>query len=110
MRYLVCKKQFAEGCDHSIGCGMRYDFLEANSPDDAIEKTVYPDGRDSYCNLEGDLALAEILVIPADIVTKANMTALWEERSNRKKAEAKAQKEADELRELARLKEKYPNG
>lgn len=67
-KYLVCKKQKGEGCDYTIGCGMRYDFIEADSVDDAIEKTIYPDGRRERSALDGDMALNEILIIPAEYV------------------------------------------
>ena len=47
MRFLVVKKQIGEGCDYSIGCGYRFDWIDADSLEDAIEMEVWPDGRDA---------------------------------------------------------------
>ncbi len=41
-QYLVMRSQNAEGCDYSIGCGMRYDVMEAESIEALMEDIVFP--------------------------------------------------------------------
>ncbi len=76
MKYLVCRKQTGTGCDYTIGCGMAYDFMEADSVDDVLEKVIWPEGPDEEdcCNLEGDEELIELFIIPADAVIIADLS------------------------------------
>jgi len=107
MKYLVCQKQDGEGCGYTIGCGMRYDIIDANSVDDAIEQTIWPDGREEHCNLEGESALIEILVVAVPDVVFVDVDALLGSicEANRKRENNST--EARERAELARLQEKY---
>lgn len=108
MRYLICKEQYGEGCDYTIGCGMVFEFVEAESVDDAIEMTIYPDGGDSYCALEGDeMALATILVIPAEHVITVDIKRMLKKIKRQRKQEEKEEKRQQELVELKRLIEKH---
>jgi hypothetical protein len=107
MKYLVCQEQHGEGCDYTIGCGMRYDFIEAGSIDDVIEQIIYTDGRDEECALEGEYALAEILIVPAHDVFTVDMDAIAaaaRDEKDRRKADAKRRRE---MKELKRLRKKY---
>ena len=107
MKYLICEKQEGEGCDYTIGCGMRFDFIEADSIQDAIEKTVYPDGRDEYCALEGENALEKILIIPAEYVTVVDVEKMAQEIKQQRKDEAIETQKVKELAEFKRLQAKY---
>ncbi|GJQ38234.1 MAG: hypothetical protein JETCAE02_06460 [Anaerolineaceae bacterium] len=107
MEFLVCKKQEGEGCDYTIGCGMHFGFVEAASLQDAIERTVYPYGRDKYCALEGENALEKILIISAEHVTAVDVVGMAKEiKQQRAQEAAEAQKEK-ELAEFKRLQAKY---
>ena len=107
MKYLVCKKQRGVGCDYTIGCGMRYDFIDAESVEDAIEKVVYPDGRDNYSALEGENALVEIYVVPVSYVATIDVKSIAHEiKADRKLREIEAVK-LQEIAELRRLQLKY---
>lgn len=66
MKFLVCEKQSGEGCDYSIGCGMKYSLIEADSIEEAQEQAIYPDGRDEWCALEGEQARCQIWIVHAD--------------------------------------------
>lgn len=77
-QFLVCIKQDGEGCGYTIGCGMRFDFIEADDLHDAIEKTVWPDGREETSSLEGEMALTTILVIPFENVTSVDVKSMTE--------------------------------
>ena len=107
MKYLICEKQEGEGCDYTIGCGMRFDFIEADSIQDAIEKTVYPDGRDEHCALEGENALEKILIIPTEYVTVVDVEKMAQEIKQRRKDEAAEAQKVKELAEFKRLQAKY---
>ena len=107
MKFLVCKKQKGEGCDYTIGCGMRFDFIEADSIQDAIEKTVFPDGRDENSQLEGENALEKILIIPAEYVTVVDVAGMTSEIKQQRENEAAEAKKSKELAELKRLQSKY---
>jgi len=109
MRYLVCQKQYGEGCDYTIGCGMLFDFIDADSVHDAIEKTVYPGGRGKgeYCSLEGEQALEEIFVIPEEHVIIVDVASMTEEIKKQREYEAEEEQKEKELAELKRLQEKY---
>lgn len=107
MKYLVCQKQWGEGCDYTIGCGMRFDFIEAQSVQDAIEKTVYPDGRDERSQLEGETALEKILIIPAEYVTVVDVEKMAQEIKQQREDKAAELQRAKELAEFKRLQAKY---
>lgn len=107
IKYLVCESQSVPGCDYTIGCGYRWRFLFADSVEDAVEKVVYPDGRDEYCALEGENALDEILIVEASPVFVVDVNAIKQEIKERKDRQAKAAQTERELAELQRLRAKY---
>ena len=99
MYFLVCKKQDGEGCDHTIGCGMRYDIVCAESIEEAVTSIIWPDGSEKSDTLHGKQALTEVLIVPYHQVHICNI------------AEYKAIIDDDirekELAELTRLQAKY---
>mgnify|MGYP001562524102 CR=1 FL=1 len=107
MKYLVCKKQHGDGCDYTIGCGMRFDVIEALSLEDAIEQTIYPSGRNNFSALEGEEALEELLIIPAEYATSVDLKSMTLEIESERKRQAEEQQRNKELAELERLKAKY---
>ena len=109
MKFLVCQKQPGEGCDYTIGCGMRYDIVEADSKEEVIENIIFPEGRDEYCALEDDNAIDELLVINitnSEIVTEVD---LWELKGEvieeREKEKRDSERQSDEA-EFERLRKK----
>jgi len=105
-KWLVCQKQKGEGCDYTIGCGMRYDVVEAESLDAAIEQTIWPEGRDECSALmygDGE-AIIEILVVPWQEVRMVNVAKRLVEIEER---EAVMQEAEAEYVEYLRLKEKF---
>lgn len=115
MRFLVCQKQHGQGCDYTIGCGMRFDYVDAESVEAAIEKVVWPDGRgeedededDMDCALIGDSALSDILVIPAEHVVTVNVEKMTAEVEAAKIERRAKERKRKELAELKRLQAKY---
>ena len=86
---------------------MRFDFIEADSIQDAIEKTVFPDGRNESSQLEGDDALEKIIIIPAEYVTVVDIASMSSEIKQQRKREATEAQKAKELAELKHLQSKY---
>lgn len=107
MKYLYCKKQIGQGCDYTIGCGMVYGIIEAQSIEEAIEEIIYPSGRDECSALEGEMSLEEIFLVPAENVTKVDIETKREEIENERKRQAAETEKEKELSELKRLQNKY---
>ena len=107
MKYLVCRKQYGDGCDYTIGCGMKYDYIEAQSIQDVINKIVWPDGKDERSALEGGQALSEILIVPADHVITVDVVKMTSGIDRQRLKESEREKRENELDELDRLKKKY---
>jgi hypothetical protein len=107
MKFLVCKKMDGEGCHYTIGCGMHFSFVEAESLNDAIEKAIWPDGRQEMSSLEGEMSLDSIVVVPAEnaviVDVAANKRSIAEHRKMKETTEAEARERA----EMHRLQEKY---
>ena len=109
MKFLVCKKMQGEGCDYTIGCGMRFDFLEAESVEDAVQQVIYPDGPNETSSLEGEQPLSDILIINAQNVYVVEIEQL-RKIIKHKRHEEKIAKESAELMEYQRLKRKFGIG
>ena len=107
MKFLVCRKQEGEGCDYTIGCGMRFDVIEADSLNAAVDRIVWPDGQDECSSLEGEFALVKILAVPFDEVHIVDVEGYKSAIAKVRDDERKAAAEAAEKEELARLKRKY---
>lgn len=107
MRYLICKKQCGVGCDYTIGCGMLFEFIDADSRADAQEKAIWPDGRDGCCVLEGEQALCELLIVPSNSVITVNVPDIITDVVEQWRDTVTRETEAKERAELARLQAKY---
>lgn len=106
MKFLVCKKQHGYGCDYTIGCGMHFDYYEAEDKDSLIESLIYPDGRDEYSSLEGDNMLSDLLIIDAEHVSVININEIKQNiERQRAKEQAINEIESDEA-EFERLRKK----
>jgi hypothetical protein len=109
MQFLVCRKQHGEGCDYTIGCGMAFGVIDADSIEDAQEKIIYPEGLDEYSALEGDYALSELLIVPYDAVLDVELTSIAETIKDRNNQAEQNEKVKSDLAELDRLKAQYPD-
>jgi len=106
MKYLVCRKQEGEGCDYTIGCGMRFGYYEADTVEDLIEEISYPDGREESCALLGEQELTELLIVPFNYIRAIDIEQLKSDaRLEEANCELKEEEEKDR-KELARLQEK----
>ena len=108
MKFLVCQKMHGDGCKYTIGCGMRFDYIEADSIEDVIERVTWPEGREEYCTLVGEDALSDILIVPAEHVVTVDVGALLAEFQSADRERQEKESEAAERAELARLQSKYP--
>jgi len=52
-KFLILQQQTGEGCDYTIGCGIRYDFEEADTKEQAFDQFIRSsDFWDVYKELE----------------------------------------------------------
>lgn len=109
MKFLICEQQHGEGCDYMIGCGMRYYWVEADSIEDAKEKIFYPEGLDEYSSLEGDKALKNLLIIPAEAVNDIDLVPILAKIKDDREKEKNEEKRNKDLEELRRLQQEYPD-
>ena len=107
MKFLVCRKQWGTGCNYMIGCGMTFEYVEAKSIEDAIEKTLFPDGREYTGYIDGDDRLSEMLVVPKDKVFTVDLDSLRKQSEEARKNELYEQKERKERADFERLSKKY---
>jgi hypothetical protein len=112
-KYLVIKKQEGDGCDYSIGCGVRLDTIEAESTAEAVEMLrecwTAVDRWDSCGELDesSEHPLAAAWIIPwTDVLSLPIVN--WKRAFERNAAEmVNKAVEEDERAQLARLQEKY---
>lgn len=48
MKFIVIFKQKSEGCDYSIGCGVRCVFFEAETKEKAVEEILDPESNKDH--------------------------------------------------------------
>jgi hypothetical protein len=112
MRYLIAEQQEGEGCDYTIGCGMRFYFEDFDGPlDEAVKhfttKIAYPDGEEEGLAIDGDNALAEVWIVPADGAVALDLAAIREADKKMRAEAKKREKEASEKAEFERLRQKF---
>ncbi len=110
MKFLVCERQESPGCDYTIGCGMRYGFIDAENIDDAIQKTVFPDGPDELPTFLWDGGMAEILIVQIDASTSYSWVDIDSLKAQHDEAESEEKRKATEVNERAlldKLRKKY---
>ncbi len=112
MRYLIAQKQHGEGCDYTIGCGMCFHFEDFDGPlHEAVKhftKTIaYPEGEEEGLAIDGDNALAEVWVVPADAAVALDLAAIRKADKAAREETRKREKEASEKAEFERLRQKF---
>lgn len=107
MKFLVCKKQSGEGCDYTIGCGYRFEYIEADSIEAVIHEVVWPDGEGERSSLEWYSPLETILIVPAEQVITVDVNQLKADLLKQRREEEEQRQKDKELQELKRLQEKY---
>ncbi|MCK5609448.1 hypothetical protein KAR91_46675 [Candidatus Pacearchaeota archaeon] len=108
MKFLVCKKQDGDGCDYTIGCGMRYDFVEAVSIEQCIAKVAYPDGFEEGCSFcYEEQEINEAWIIPFQDVQKIDIEMIKNDYYNKIRKQHIDTKNNEERKEYERLKAKF---
>jgi len=115
-RFMVIMRQDGEGCDYSIGCGIKYKIYEASSAEEAF--MVWVDDHDLnlphepslfkyYGDTDGEGYLKKVMVFELGDTNEH----LWPEFIARRKAEIAvkqlSEKEAKERAEYEKLKQKF---
>jgi len=107
MKWLLLMSEEGEGCDYTIGCGVAYEMIEAESREEALEVAREKLDDRSLLDPDGERQLEVAYLLPADgdIVVPSDE---WiAERQAKKDIAKKAEVEAQEMAELERLKSKY---
>lgn len=99
MKYVVIIEQAGDGCDHTIGCGVMVDRIEASSDADAARKV-----GEIVIGMESEeVKIAHARFFPASSEKRVDLAVY-----RRVASEARAANEEQrELAELARLQAKY---
>lgn len=106
--FMAVMKQHGEGCDYTIGCGMKYVELKAWNEGEALQELkhlVIGDDKDYEGGYTGDSKLEEAFIVK--VAAQVNLEAWYHEYAAHWSGEADREKEKQEKEELARLKEKY---
>lgn len=85
-------------------CGMRYEWVEANSIEECKELAVWPHGRDEDCAFV-DGGLNELMIIPAQHVVSIDVDFICRKVKAEREAKKAAAKAVAELAEYQQLKE-----
>lgn len=110
MRFLVCERQVGQGCDYTIGCGMRFRYVEAADQAALVEKLIWPAGRDEGSTVEGDDRLKDLLIVPAEAVITVDLQPFADAVAAKRRQAKEERIRAAELAKLAELQKKYPTG
>lgn len=111
-KYLLIEEQGEEGCDYSIGCGMRYEFVEFDGDIDAasIHFANYVAGEDEDGCSDDRIESALLVGLGKDgqfSVVQLDLERVRREALEQAVAYAMEQKEAEERATLERLKKKF---
>ena len=90
-----------------IGCGMTFGFVDAADRDEAINNTIWPDGRGERCRLVEE-NIIEMLVVEESAVAFVGVNSIRDDIAARKESAANLEKINREKTELKRLQDKYP--
>jgi hypothetical protein len=112
MKYFLVERQAGEGCDYTIGCGLRVTELSADSVEAATAAAVaridgHPDDGSAWQRDDCGVARAELLVVQ-DVVDLAQLlNASAAQRKAKEERDSDDKREASERAELERLKAKF---
>ena len=107
MKYMVLLKQKRAGCDHTIGCGMRFDEVEAQSEEDLIERVLWPEGRAEASILESEDGVACFMFAPVSEFKAVDVDSILKGIKSAKQAAADSARRDADRAEYERLKRKY---
>jgi hypothetical protein len=108
MKYVIIFEQRGEGCDYTIGCGIKFKIIEANDLEDARNKAKEYFLMNYCYGAEWDRNLCNIEYMTiAENPEYLPVGDWWNEVMEEKKKKAEKAQEAKEKAELARLLKKY---
>lgn len=93
-----------QGCDYTIGCGLRVIDITANSMEDAKQKLAETIAEE-YSYDEGRLEKAELYEVEQVFVM--DLKAIYQKVADDRNAEKQREKDAKEKAEFERLKSKF---
>lgn len=112
MKFLVIAMQAGRGCDYTIGCGTKCEWIEAASIEEAEALLLLPSGKwqERRYEVEGEREIERLLVLPEPDVHEVNIAA-WQERFKKERAATEhAEREAAQRALYEELKAKFDKG
>ena len=107
MKFLICLKQSTEGCDYTIGCGMKFEVIEASSLEDAKEKVIYPEGLEENSIFENtDISYDDIKIVSMEHVFNLDVEGMEEQILKKRREKEEEEKRLEDEAEFERLKRK----
>lgn len=106
-KFIAVLEQRSEGCDYTIGCGVRVNLLDATTRSDA-EIEAFGILREHLPEHERELAALTVYEVADEI--RVNVAAGYAAIAAEKANAAGNEQKARDLAELARLKARYPEG
>lgn len=106
MRYYLYETQTGEGCDYTIGCGLRMTPLEATTLEGAKQEVL--DGFEEETeNLTEDRESMTILCVTEEVDIMGLLNEIGSERRKERLAKEREQTDAAEKELLAKLLKKH---
>ena len=105
--YYLQLKQYGGGCDYTIGCGMRFEKLNANTREEALRAFLDTYGSNYHLGAKGEGQLQSAAILLVAQVDKIDLPALNRLRLDSITQEKIANTEAAEKVEYERLKAKF---
>ena len=114
-KYIAIMRQKDEGCDYTVGCGVRVEEFEAEGPVEAVKQAIVEFSLEDYAKGEGDpihylsggeseLIELKILHVHEDGIDLLPLLQEWSKSINEFRRKFEKNKERAELE---RLRKKY---
>lgn len=96
-KYLVVERQNGRGCDYTIGCGIKYGYIDADSFEEAKVKAL------ENADFGGEQEREQILIAPLEHVLKIDLDGaryIWEQEQKKNREEKQRLKDLEEFEKL----------
>ena len=107
--FYLYKKQYGEGCDYSIGCGLSFSRLQAATMAEAIQEAI-AEGKNGECPkiaTDGDMSIEVASIFRVEESNEIDVVSLGAARHEAQRKQEQVVREKNERKYLAELKAKY---
>lgn len=107
MTYYLFLRQEGQGCDYTIGCGMRLIILRATTLDEAKGESKEYFDADNYGYGRGDYALSDAMIMRCEFNAMPILNKILKDEREAREKEQEQNKLNQERAEFERLKKKF---